>query len=191
MTKTYWILLTIILIIGGLLRFVNLDSNPPHLGNDEISIAFDTYSVRLVGKDEHGHFLPISFESHRSYKAPLYAYFNIPFNYLLGNTEYGVRTLSALSGTISIYLAAIIGSLIATPSVGLVAALLMATDPKNIFASRIAYESNLATAILLLGIWGLLKYIDSKKRKWLIVGSFFMGLSIWGYHTEWGLVPMI
>jgi 4-amino-4-deoxy-L-arabinose transferase-like glycosyltransferase len=191
MKKYYWIILLAILLFGFILRFVGLDTNPPHLGNDEISIAFDTYSIRLIGKDEHGHFLPISFESHRSYKAPLYAYFNIPFNIVFGNNEYGIRALSAIAGTVSIYLSALLGTLIAGPNVGLITAVLMATNPKNIFASRIGFESNLATTVMLFGIWGLLKYVDSRKKIWLFVGGFFMGLSIWGYHTEWGLVPMI
>jgi 4-amino-4-deoxy-L-arabinose transferase-like glycosyltransferase len=191
MKKYYWIILILIILFGFLLRFIGLDVNPPHLGNDEISIAFDTYSVRLIGKDEHGYSWPISFESHRSYKAPLYAYLNIPFNYIFGNNEYGVRVLSAVTGSISIYLSSLIGTIVAGPTVGLVTALLMATNPKNIFASRIGYESNLATMVLLLGLLGIIQFVKYKKTKWLCLGGFFMGLSIWGYHTEWGLVPLL
>lgn len=191
MTKFYKSALIIIILGSAFVRLIGLDINPPHLGNDEISIAFDSYSIRLTGRDEHGKLWPISFQSHRSYKAPLYAYFNIPFNFLFGNTEYGIRTLSAVAGCISVYLTARIGYMIGGPAVGIISAILMATNPKNIFASRIGYESNLATSVLLLGIFGLLKFVDNRKIIWSLVGGFFLGLSIWGYHTEWGLVPLI
>ena len=191
MKKYFWPIILFIVIFAGYLRLINLDTVPPHLGNDEISIAYDSYSVRLIGKDEHGYSWPLSFKSHRSYKAPLYAYLNIPFNYVLGNTEYGIRTLSAIAGSVSVVLTGVIGNIIAGPVVGLIAALLMAIDPKNIFASRIGYEANLATAVLLVGVWGLLNFVRLKKNGWLILGSFFMGLSIWSYHTQWGLVPML
>lgn len=191
MKKYYWWLLFLIIILGASLRLVKLDSVPPHLGNDEISIAFDSYSVRLIGRDEHGVSWPISFESHQTYKSPLYAYLNMPLNYFLGNTEYGVRTLSAIAGVVSIFMAGMIASIMGGPGVGLITALLMATDPKNIFASRIAYESNVATAVLLIGIWGIINFIIKRQRIWLIVAGLFMGISIWGYHTEWGLVPIL
>lgn len=52
--KYFWIWLGVIVLIGGLLRMIGLDKNPPHIGNDEISIAFDSYSLRTTGKDGYG-----------------------------------------------------------------------------------------------------------------------------------------
>lgn len=192
MKKSYFYILSILItLIGAYLRIVKLDNIPPHLGNDEISIAYDSYSIRKIGKDEHGNKWPLSFESHRTYKAPLYAYLNIPINWCLGNNEYGVRLLSALSGVLLIIEAAVIGKYLGGNLVGLAAAILMAFNPKEIFVSRIAFESNLAAAMLGLGVMFMFCFKDNKKKMMAVLAGIFLGLSIWGYHTEWGLTPML
>lgn len=189
--KKFWLILGLILLFGGLLRMVDLDKNPPHLGNDEISIAYDSYSVRVTGKDEYGVRYPLSFMSHRDYKAPLYAYFNMPFNYIFGNTEYGVRFLSALAGTIMILLIAILGRKLGGDKIGLLAAGLLAINPKSIFVSRMSYESNLAALLVLAGVYLMYLFKDKRKKWYLLVAGLCLGLSIWAYHTEKGLVPLL
>jgi 4-amino-4-deoxy-L-arabinose transferase-like glycosyltransferase len=163
--KNFWMVLMGIVLIGGWLRMVGLDKNPPHLGNDEISIAYDSYSVRVTGKDEYGISWPLSFRSHRDYKAPLYAYLNMPFNYIFGNNEYGVRFLSALVGTIMILLMGIMGTKLGGEKLGLLAAGLLALNPKSIFVSRMAYESNLAALLVMVGVY-LIYLFKEKQKKW-------------------------
>jgi 4-amino-4-deoxy-L-arabinose transferase-like glycosyltransferase len=187
----YWLWLILIVFFGSILRIVRLDKVPPHLGNDEISIAFDSYSVRTSGKDEHGNYWPLSFESHRTYKSPLYAYLNMPINMVVGNNEYGIRLLSALAGIAAIILISIMGKMLAGSEVGLIAAGLLALNPKAIMMSRIAFESNLAYVVMTCGILLMFKYL-SKKNIWLaILAGVILGVSIWGYHTQWGLVPLL
>ncbi|MFZ3031105.1 MAG: glycosyltransferase family 39 protein [Microgenomates group bacterium] len=178
-------------MLGGYLRVINLEKNPPSLGNDEISIAYDSYSMRAIGLDEHGKSWPLSFQSHQTYKAPLYAYLNMPLSKLLGNTEYGVRLLSAIAGVGAIVFIVMIGKELISINFGLMAGLLLAINPRAIFASRIAFESNLAMTIMLVGVWAMIVFIKSRKNIYLVWAGVFLGLSIWGYHTEWGLVPML
>lgn len=189
--KYFYLILIVILIIGTIFRTVNLDKNPPHLGNDEISIAFDSYSIRTIGKDEHGNSWPLSFQSHNDYKSPLYAYLNIPINWLLGNNEYGIRLLSVIAGVVIIFLVAVIAKNWSNENVALVASIIMAFNPKGIFTSRIAYESNLAVMFVTLGI--LVMFYFRKNKKILIgaMSGVLLGLSIWAYHTEKGLVPLL
>ncbi len=191
MKNNFWLWMVLITLIGGVFRIVGLNKNPVHLGNDEISIAYDSYSVRVTGMDEHRKKMPLSFISHRDYKAPLYAYFNIPFNYVIGNNEYGVRLLSAMVGTLAIFLIALVGKELAGDKIGIMSAILLALNPKSIFVSRAAYESNLASVILLLGIYLVLIYKRKRRMVELILAGFFFGLSIWAYHTEKGLVPLL
>lgn len=189
--KYFYVILVLILLVGAFLRIVKLDSIPPHLGNDEISIAFDNYSIRSIGMDEHGKKWPLSFESHRSYKAPLYAYLNIPINWIIGNNEYGVRLLSAIFGILAIFLIGILGKFLGGETLGLVAAILLTFDQKAIFASRIGYESNVAYVVMTLGILFMFYFKQSKKKIYAILSGILLGLSIWGYHTQWGLIPML
>jgi len=186
----YWFILLLILIFGGYLRLVDLDKIPPHLGNDEISIAYDSYSIRSLGKDEHGNEWPLSFQSHGDYKAPLYVYMNTVFNYIFGNTEHGVRFLSVLSSLVSIIFMFLIGSEIGGRKLGLLAAILLCLNPKNIIVSRVSFEANLAAAMVLIGFWSMIKMYKLQKIKYAILAGVFLGLSIWGYHTERGFVPI-
>jgi len=189
--KYFWYLLISFATLGCFLRIINLNSNPPHLGNDEISIAYDSYSVRTTGKDEYGISWPLSFKSHRVYKSPLYAYLNMPFNYLLGNSEYGVRLLSALMGTIAIIIIGLVGRFIGGDKVGLFGASLLAINPKSIFVSRMAYESNLASIIMLVGIYLIFLFYKKQKNLFLIFSGLFLGISTWAYQTQWILVPLL
>lgn len=189
--KYFWVWLGVIVLVGGLLRMIGLDKNPPHIGNDEISIAFDSYSLRTTGKDGYGIKWPLSFKSHRDYKAPLYAYLNMPFNWIFGNNEYGVRFLSALVGTLGILMIGLMGKFFKNEKLGLMAATLLALNPKAIFASRMAYEANLAMILVSLGIYTLFLFRKNQKKWYLIVSGLFLGFSIWAYHTQKGLVPLI
>ncbi len=189
--KYFWLGVLICVVVGGYLRGVNIENNPPHLGNDEISIAFDSYSVRTIGKDEHGNWWPLSFQSHQTYKAPLYAYLNMPFNLIWGNTEAGVRYLSVLSGTLAIVMLALIGSVIAGEPLGLLTGLILALNPKGISVSRIAFESNLASTMMLVAVYFMIRFRKNINDRWLYWAGLFFGLSIWGYHTQWGLAPML
>jgi len=191
MKKLFWLILMVIVIFSAYLRLVDLDKNPPHLGNDEISIAYDSYSIRMIGKDEHGHSWPLSFQSHNDYKAPLYAYLNIPINYILGNNEYGVRVLSVLASLVSIVFIALLGKEMGNLGIGIVAAFLLGLNPKNIFASRISFESNLAAMFVLVGFWCLVKLWKEKRNIYGVLLGLFWGLSVWAYHTERGLIPIM
>ncbi|MFA5750169.1 MAG: glycosyltransferase family 39 protein [Candidatus Shapirobacteria bacterium] len=189
--KYFWIFLTLILILAATLRIVNLDKNPPHLGNDEISIAFDSYSIRTTGKDEYGVWLPLSFISHRDYKAPLYAYLNIPFNFVFGNNEYGIRMLSVVSSLVAILIIALLARFLGGEKLALLAALLLTINPKNIFVSRMSYESNLASTLVLLGVYFIFLFREKQKQFYLLISGLFLGFSIWAYHTQKGLVPLL
>lgn len=186
----YW-WLSIFILIGAFFRIINLDKNPPHLGNDEISIAYDSYSIRTTGKDEYGTWLPLSFKSHRDYKPPLYAYLNTPLNLIFGNNEYGVRLLSALFGILGILLIGLIGRSLGGDMVGILSAFLLTINPKSIFVSRMSYESNLASILILLGIYYVLKFKKLLLNKYLVFAGIAFGFSIWAYHTQKGLVPLI
>lgn len=100
--KKEYIVIFLILITTLLTRFVGLDFSPPHLSNDEISIAFDAYSISKTLHDSHNHFLPLSFQSHNTYKAPLAIYLTIPTTILLGNNDYSARLPSAILGSLTV-----------------------------------------------------------------------------------------
>lgn len=78
----YKIILFLIIGLALFLRLYKLTLIPPSLNWDETSIAYNTYSILNIGKDEWGQFLPLHFKSCGEYKQPVQIYGSIPGNYL-------------------------------------------------------------------------------------------------------------
>jgi 4-amino-4-deoxy-L-arabinose transferase-like glycosyltransferase len=182
----------LIFLMAWGLRSVNLDKVPSSLSNDEISIAYDSYSILHTLKDEHGNFLPLSFESHATYKAPLTGYLGVATNYFFGNTEFAARFNSALLGSLTVIIVGLLAAeIIKNKKAGWVAALILALTPWHIYSSRMILESNIALFFLASGIYLFVWQLKSKSWLGLDGAALALGLSVWGYHTEWLLVPML
>jgi len=185
MNKNQKIVGILIFCLGMLIRIYGISWVPPHLSNDEISIAYDSYSILHTGKDEHGNSMPISFQSHGTYKAPLYAYIGTISNYFLGNSEISIRLPSALLGSITILsLGWLILGLGGGGTLALVTMTVLAFTPWHIYTSHMALEANIALFFL---ITGLACFFNKK----IIISFLSFGLSIWAYHSEWVLVPIL
>jgi 4-amino-4-deoxy-L-arabinose transferase-like glycosyltransferase len=182
--KRKLVVLTIFLLTLAT-RLVVVDKTPPHLSNDEISIAYDAYSIAFSGKDEHNHAWPLSFQSHGTYKAPLYAYVLAPFEKVFGNSELVARIPSLAAGILTVGIVGLIAfELTGSFWVGVAVSGVLAVTPGHIMSSRMVLESNLALVFLSLGIYLILK----KQWGW---GVLALVVSMYGYHTEWGLVPIL
>lgn len=179
------IIIVLLVGVGLFLRFYRLDSLPPHLSNDEISIAYDAYSLSRSGADEHGHLWPLSFESHGTYKAPLYAYVLAPVVKVFGNNDLSARMPSAIAGIITVLLVGMVAYKISNnKNVGIAAAIVLLLTPWHIVASRMVLEANLALAIFAGGVLCL-----AKNRYWL--ASIVLAVSMYGYHSEWIIAPIL
>lgn len=183
------IVLTLIIILAIFLRFWDLNILPPSLNWDEVSIGYNAYSVLKTGSDEWGEFMPLSFRAFGDYKLPGYIYLDIPFIYIFGLNEWGVRLPSALLGigiTILIYL--LLSSLtnFRTAAWG---ALIAAILPWTIILSRIALEAHLALFLTVLGTYLFVKGL--KKNSYLIISAIVFGLTIFAYNSSRVVTPII
>lgn len=194
MSKKNILIVLCIFIVTILTRFLSLENNPPHLSNDEISIAYDAYSVSRTLRDEHNHFLPISFQSHNTYKAPLTIYLSIPFNLIFGNSTTSARLPSAVLGCLTVLLVGLVAYELSGKNIniGLMASLIMATSPAHIYSSRMIQEANIALFFVVCGFLFLLKSLKKNRFTLLhsVLGMTALALSIYSYHTEWGFVPL-
>lgn len=185
----------LIVLVGAftiLTRFTNLSSIPPHLSNDEISIAYDAYSVLKTLRDEHNQLLPLSFQSHNTYKAPLTTYLTIPMIAIFGNTDFAARVPSALFGSLTVLiLGLLVFELSKNEFLSLLSAFTLSISPLHILTSRMSYEANIALFFLYLGIY--LFFLSLRKNKSIIMVTSFIAftLSLYGYHTEWVFTPFI
>jgi hypothetical protein len=178
--------------VGLFARIYKLEMVAPHLSNDEISIAYDAYSVNRNYKDEHNAFLPISFESHGTYKAPGYAYLLSPLYSFLENTNTTAKLPSVICGILTVItLGFITYELTANLHISLISSIILISSPWHIITSRMVLESNVSLFFLTFGIFLFLKAVSKKKNILVYFSSLFFALSMYCYHTEWIFSPLI
>ncbi len=182
--------LFLILLIALILRLVSLVNIPPGLNRDEAAIGYNAYSIMKTARDEHDILLPMSLKSFGDWKLPGYIYASIPSIAVFGLNEFAVRFPSVFFGVITVFLIYLTANkLFHNPTVGLIAAGLMAISPWHIFFSRVASEANLALFLMVMGFYLLL--ISETKSKWMPVGLSCIALSMWVYHGQHVFVPLI
>lgn len=179
----------VIVIMAGLFRFMRIESIPPSLYWDEVSQAYNSYSILKTGYDEHKELMPIArFKAFGDYKAPVYIYLDVPFIALLGKTNLAVRFPSALFGTLTVLVCYFLVKELFFKNknknqISLAAAFFLAISPWHIQLSRVAYEGNLATFFTILGI--TLFLLSLRKQKWILIFSiisFIIGFYAFNAH---------
>lgn len=184
------IILILILILGTVLRIWGVGSSPPGFNADEASLGYNAYSLLKTGKDEWGERIPLVFKSFSDYKPGIYVYLAIPFITLLGLTELAVRLPSIILGILSILLIYLLSQeIFKNKIIDLASAFLLAISPWAIHFSRGAWETNLATFFILLGMicffWGL------KNFKWFFLSVIYFTLSMYSYQSTRVIVPLL
>ncbi len=191
MKNKYLIFLSLIVLLGAILRLFSLSSYPPSLNWDEASHGYNAFSILKTGKDQWGQVLPIfNFRAYGDYPLPLNLYLTMPFIAALGLNEFSIRLPHAILG---------IGTIIATyflatgltkrKEIGLVASLLVAIDPWTLFASRSVLQSNLSVFFLTLS--GALFFNRENKKYFIPLSIVSLGLTLYSYHSTRILSPLI
>ncbi len=161
LTRTTLILGAIILI-GLFFRIINISDNPKSLYGDELSLAYDTYSILKTGHDQTGQFLPLIFQLGGG-RPGGYVYGSVPFVALFGPTALGVRLLSILSGLGIMVMVFLFGQKFFTKRVGLIFAGLVAVSPWDISLSRGGFEAHFGLFLSLLGVY---LFLNASRNKW-------------------------
>lgn len=177
------LVLILILFVGLALRILWIDKSPPALNWDEAALGYNAYSLATTGKDEFGNTFPILLRSFDDYKPALYSYLTIPFIKIFGLNHLGIRAVSVISGvTIILFIYLIADQIFKKQKIGLLSALLVATEPWSVHFSRVAFEANLGLALFLAGIYFLLK--SQFINRIAILGTMFLALSAYAYHSQ-------
>lgn len=194
------ILLILIFLIAFFLRFWQLESNPPSLTWDEAAWGYNAYSLGIDGKDEFGNFLPFTYlESFGDYKPPFYAYLTILPVKIFGLNEFSTRFASAFFGTLTVLLTYFLtielfgaNLKVKRKHVEYLAALssfMLAISPWHILLSRAAFEANVASFFIVLGVYLFL--LSTKKYKIIFplsIVSFI--LSTYTFNTARVVAPI-
>lgn len=193
--KTYLILCCIVLI-AGLFRFIALGSNPPFLNWDEVAWGYNAYALGLNARDEFGRFLPYTYlESFGDYKPPVYAYLTVLPVKIFGLNAFATRFASALCGTLTVLITYFLVKRLFPKSknknwYGLAAAGVLAISPWHIMLSRAAFEANVATFLMVTGVWLFLGGMQEKKW-YLVLSAIPFALSFYTFNTPRVVVPLL
>src|SRR3990167_1389382 len=189
MSKRIFAILGLVLILAFFLRFNKVTEIPPALNWDEVSIAYNAYSILNTGKDEWGVFLPIHFKAYGEYKLPAQIYASIPGIAFFGLNELGVRISPVVYGSLTVLLMFFLGRAIFQSSlVGIFAATLLAISPWHIHLTRASFESSFAVFWLVLGVWLLIKGFSD--RKWLVFSMVPFAVSVYTYNSARVFTPL-
>lgn len=177
--KNKYILL-LILLLGFMLRTIFVNSSPPSLYGDELTIALDSNSLLKSGRDQLGNFLPLTFEMGAGRPAG-YVYGSIPFVAIFGPSALGVRAVSILSGMGIIILLYLLGKRFFSEKTALATAFIGAVSPWEISLSRGGFEAHFALFLALLGTY---LFIKAKENPLLyIFSALSFGLTLHTYPT--------
>lgn len=175
--RKVFILLSVIFLVAAFLRFYKLSSNSPSLTWDEAAWGYNAYALGIDGRDEFGRFLPITYlESFGDYKPPVYAYLTILPVKVFGLNEFATRFASAFFGTLTVLLVFFLVRQLLFEweksrknIVALLTSALLAVSPWHILLSRAAFEQNVATFFIVLGVYLFL--VSVHKNGWLLILS--------------------
>ncbi len=196
------IALLVILSLAFALRIWAINIVPLGFTPDEASFGYDAFSILKTGKDQWGHTLPLVLESFGDFKLPVYSYLTIPSVAIFGLTKFAVRLPSAVLGTLAVLVTyLLVSELFKTykndntkptthfTHLGLIASLLLAINPWHIMMSRGAFEANLTTFFMPLGVYLFLKGL--KDNKYFIISALMFGINLFTYHSARLVTPLI
>lgn len=193
----------VIVFLIVLFRFFALNVSPPSPYWEEVALGYDAYSIAETAKDHHGSSLPLtSFESFGDYKPSLYFYAAVPFVKIFGLNTFAVRLPTVLASIAIIFGTAVLAKTLfrnfylkndkkAEKTIYFIALFLATVSPWLMMFSRSAWESTLATALIIWGINFYLFFISSNKAKWLILSAVILVLSTYTYHAARVTAPLI
>ncbi len=184
--KKIYLPLFLVIVLAILLRFYRLDSIPMGFHQDEVSQAYNAFSLGTTGHDRYGEYFPILFRAFGSYQPPIYTYLSIIPVIILGNTVYSARFLSAFSGVVIVILTyLIVVELIEKKfryTLGIIAALVVSISPWAIQFSRRVVESNLGLATFLGGLYLIVRSL--KHPRLFPISLLVLGLATQAYYSE-------
>jgi len=187
--------LVLIVLLAGILRFYDIQNVPPGLYIDEVSSAYNGYSVFKTGKDEHGVKYPLWFEAFGEYKMPALVYATGLSTFLLGKSEFAVRLPSALLGTLTVLMLYFLLEKVLLLDrenffkepiykyLPLLSAFLLAISPWHIQFSRGAFDAILALFFYVTGFMLFADYWEKNKFIYLLSSFLMFSLTLYTYNA--------
>ena len=185
------LVLGLLLLVGGAVRTVDLSGTPMGFFTDEASFGLNAWLILTTGKDEHGEFLPLLFESFGEYKLPVFVYAEVPFVAIFGRTEVAVRVTAAVLGVLGIVSTYLLGKEIfrrELPALG--SAALLAVLPWHIHYSRTGLGDIISCPLLVTA--GLFLFLRAmRESRSVLPAAVVLGVAFYTYRAAWVVLPPV
>ena len=162
------------LSIGFILRFTALDHMPLAMHNDEGAMAMEAVQVTLGNLSDP---FAVGWTSHPT----LWFYLLAASLRVFGETLFAVRLVAVLVGTFTIASAYLLGRLLFTRRVALLATALLATYHFHIHFSRIGLNNIADPALGTLIFCALTLALRTRRSLWFGVTGLLLGLALYFY----------
>lgn len=203
--KKWWIIAFcfFIFFLIVLSRFFYLKISPPSPYWEEVALGYDAYSISKTFKDHHGHFMPlVAFESFGDFKPSLYFYVLVPFIKIMGLNVLAVRLPTILASIFIIFGTAFLARILflnyyykdkvkLANHIFLLTLFLSTISPWLLNFSRSAWESTLATALVIWGVNFWLFFVQTNLSKWAFLSALLFSLSTYAYHANRVSTPLL
>ena len=188
-TNKFKLAVVTVLVIGCLVRLINIDGLPDGLDCDEASSGYEAYAIGEYGIDRNGKEMPVFLVSWGSGQNALYTYLLIPFIKIFGLNTFSVRLPMALIGCLSLFIFYKLILLLKNKKAALIALVFFAICPWHIMKSRWGLESNIFPDLVLLAVYLSAYGIKNKKNIFTYLGFAVLGLSSYAYGTSYFFLP--
>lgn len=188
--------LCLVIVVAIFLRFYRLGTNPPSLTWDEAAWGYNAYSLGIDGKDEFGRFMPLDYlESFGDFKPPMYAYLDVVPVKFFGLNEFSTRFPSALFGVLTVFVTYFLVKRIFYNSANkekyaLFSSLFLAISPWHILLSRAAFEANVASLLVVLGVYCFLRSVQ-EKGLFIVLSVIPFVLSMYTFNSARVVSPIL
>lgn len=184
------LVLSIITLLGFLIRFYAVAEVPHGLYIDEVSIGNNAYAILTRGVDEHGKRFPLWFAAFGEYKMPVYIYSVAMAMAVLGKSELAVRLPSLLAGTLTIPVVFLLLKELIPGNkkhtfllVPYIASFLLAITPWHIHFSRGGFEATVALLLCMTALYFFVVFLTTKNYLLFTLCTAFLALTTYTYNS--------
>ena len=177
------IVLGFVVVVGFLLRFYNLEALPPSLHGDEAEFGLQAIKI-LDGQVDD--LFSVGWLDFPMLSFAIYAL----SMRLFGISIFGLRTASAIFGTLSLVPFYFLVRLLFKRQTALISTVLLSVSHWHVHFSRLALNNILTPFFELLAFYFLLRGLRSRKASDFVWSGLAIGFGLYTYHAS-RLVPLI
>jgi 4-amino-4-deoxy-L-arabinose transferase-like glycosyltransferase len=194
LTRIHALTIVTVLLVATVvaLHYVGLQEVPPGFFADEASVAYDAKGIETDGRDAHGVFMPVFFQSFGTWRASLFIYvMALAFKVFGAGVVQARLVASTFSLLTAILLALLAWRLFHSRWLAVATFLVASVTPWLFTTGRFAFEP--VSLPTVLAAFLLLWHAADHAGRWYLglAAGFVLGLTVYAYISAWLFAPLL